>query len=119
MVYDFHRLNKVKKDLEKKERSDTNSDNRKKNKLREPLEKGEKVSVFLLYKINWFKVEPVYIYFDEPIFDDKKIFILRFSKNNEMKKVLFSTKKDYFITSMKCFLKLDDDKKNWKSHKRF
>ena len=49
-MYDFHRLNKVKKDLEKKERPDTNSDNRKKNKLREPLEKGEKVLVFCFTK---------------------------------------------------------------------
>ena len=44
-VYDFHRLNKVKEDLEKRKISDINSDNKKSNKLREPLHIGEKVLV--------------------------------------------------------------------------
>ena len=65
-------------------------------------------------------MEYLYVYFYELTFDDQKKFILMFSKNNEIKKVLFSTEKDYFIiTSMKRFLKLDDDIKNWKNHKKF
>ena len=44
-VYDFYLLNKVKEDLERRKRSDVNSNNRKKNKLREPLDIGEKVLV--------------------------------------------------------------------------
>ena len=44
--------------------------------------------------------------------------IQRISKNNEIKKVLFFIEKDYFFTSMKCFLKLDDDIKSWKNHKK-
>ena len=44
-VYDFHRLNKVKEGLERSERSDINSDNRRENKLGGPLNIGEKVSV--------------------------------------------------------------------------
>ena len=40
-------------------------------------------------------------------FDNKKRFTLRFSKNNETKKVPFSTKKDYFITiTMKKHMKI-------------
>ena len=44
-VYDFYLLNKVKEDLERRKRSDVNSNNRKKNKLREPLNIGEKALV--------------------------------------------------------------------------
>ena len=44
-VYDFYWLNKVKEDLERRKRSDINSNNRKKNKLREPLNIGEKALV--------------------------------------------------------------------------
>lgn len=41
---------------------------------------------------------------------------LRFGKENEMQKVIFSTEKKYFTTSMKSFVKLDDDIKNWKDY---
>ena len=44
-IYDFHRLIKVKKDIERRERGNIKIDNRKKNKLREPLDIGEKVLV--------------------------------------------------------------------------
>ena len=46
----------------------------------------------------------------------KKDLFKKFCKNDEIKKVLFSSKKEYFITSEKCFLKLDNDIKNWKKY---
>ena len=64
-------------------------------------------------------MEPVYIYFDQLTFNDKNRVILKFSKNDEIKKAPFSSKKEYFITSMKCFLKLDSDIKNWKKYKKY
>ena len=44
-IYNFHRLNKVKGDLERRERLGINSDDRKNNKLRETLNTREKVLV--------------------------------------------------------------------------
>ena len=44
-IYDFHRLLKVKEDIEKRERANIKTDRRKMNKLREPLDIGEKVLV--------------------------------------------------------------------------
>lgn len=67
---------------------------------------------FLLCKINLFKMVPAY--FSELTFDDKKkIFVLKFSSNDEIKKKLFLTKKGYFITSFRCFIKLVDDITDW------
>ena len=37
-------------------------------------------------------MEPIFISFDKLTFDDKKRFILKFSKTDEIKKVLFSNK---------------------------
>lgn len=46
----------------------------------------------------------------------KKKNTLRFGKENEIQKFIFPTEKKYFITSMKSFIKLDDDIKNWKDY---
>ena len=60
-VYDFHWLNKLKEDLKRRERSDINSDNRKKNKLRKPLDRAEKVSVLAKRLKNKKMLQVVYI----------------------------------------------------------
>ena len=44
-IYDFHRLLKVKEDIERRERANIKTDRRKMNKLREPLDIDKKVLV--------------------------------------------------------------------------
>ena len=63
-------------------------------------------------------MKPVYIYFNELIFIDKKRFILKFSKNDEIKVVFFWLKKVFYY-SMKCFFNLGNDIKNYKKCKKF
>ena len=55
-IYDFHRLLKVKEDIERRERANIKIDCRKMNKLREPLDIGKKVLVLaerLKRKMLW------------------------------------------------------------------
>lgn len=63
-------------------------------------------------------MEPLFIYFDELKCDDQKRFILNFSKKDKIKKLLFSKKKHYFITSMKWFIKLDEVITDWKEYRK-
>ena len=49
-------------------------------------------------------MEPIYIHFN-----DQKKTMFKFSKKDEINNILFTSDKDYFITSMKYFTKLDDD----------
>ena len=78
-VYDFHRLNKVKEDLKRRERWDENSDNKKNNKLREPLNTGKKVLVLAerLEKKN----APCSLYKstteNKPYFNKEQVFVIR------------------------------------------
>ena len=53
---------------------------------------------YLRWKTSLFNMEPAFIYFNE----------LEFEKL-ELKKKLFSTKKDYFNTKIICYLKLESD----------
>ena len=49
-------------------------------------------------------MEPVYIHFNKLLFDEEKKFTLRFSDEEEIKKISFTKNKDYFITNMTCFI---------------
>lgn len=51
----------------------------------------------MLYQNNSFKIEPVFIYFNELKFDDQKRLVLKFSNKDEVRKVLLSNKKGYFL----------------------
>ena len=57
-------------------------------------------------------MEPVFIYFKEIALDEDNKFTLEFSQTGQIYKVHFSSKKDYFITSMNCNLALQEDLKN-------
>ena len=52
------------------------------------------------------------MYFKETVLDKNNKFMLDFSQTNQIYKVDFSSKKDYFITSMKCNLNIQEDIKN-------
>ena len=64
-------------------------------------------------------MKPIYIFFSKVLFDDQKKVVLKSSKNDKVKKVLLFSNKTYFITSMKCFIKLDNDLTDWKEHHKF
>ena len=63
-------------------------------------------------------MEPIYINFSEILLDNQKKFVLQFTKNDKIKKVLFCTNKEYFITSMKCFIKFYVDLTDWKEYRK-
>ena len=61
------------------------------------------------------------MYFNEVYLDKDQKFILKFGKKDELKKLFFSAKTDYCITSMKTFIiKLhnDDKIKEWQNDKK-
>ena len=57
-------------------------------------------------------MEPILIYFKEIALSKNDKFTLKFSRTDQIHKVHFSRKKDYFITSMNCDLNLEQDIKN-------
>ena len=60
-------------------------------------------------------MKPVFIYFKEIALDENNKFMLECSQTDQMYKVHFSPKKDYFITPMNCNLDLQEDLKNTNS----
>ena len=55
-------------------------------------------------------MKPVYIYFNALKIDEENRFELDFSQNSEIRNsVLFSGKNDNYITSMKCYNKINPD----------
>ena len=52
------------------------------------------------------------MYFKEIVLDENNEFTLDFSQTDQIYKVLFSPKKDYFITSMNCNPDIQEDIKN-------
>ena len=78
-IYDFHRLLKVKKYIERREKANIKIDNRKKNKLREPTDIDEKVLV-LAERLKK-KDPPGFLYESttqsKPFFNNHQIFVTR------------------------------------------
>ena len=62
-------------------------------------------------------MEFAFTYFNELEFDDSNRFTLRFSQNNELKKIFFQQKR-CFITSIICHLKLETNITNKKKNKQ-
>ena len=52
---------------------------------------------------------PVYIYFKEALLDDDNRFTLDFANDIYVNQILFSSKYDYYITTLNCDLKLLKD----------
>ena len=57
-------------------------------------------------------MELIFIYFKEIALNENNKFTLEFSQTDQIYKVHFSPRKDYFITSMNCDLNLEQDIKN-------
>ena len=57
-------------------------------------------------------MEPTFIYFKEIALNKDIKSTREFSQTDQIYKVHFSPRKDYFITSMNCDLKLQQDIKN-------
>ena len=57
-------------------------------------------------------MEPIFIYFGEVKLYENNKFTSEFSRTYQIYTVHFSSKKDYYITSMNCDLNLEQDFKN-------
>ena len=57
-------------------------------------------------------MDPVFIYYDKVNFqNDYKVFKVDFSDGDNLQAVLFKKNRDYYITSMSCFITLEQDLK--------
>ena len=57
-------------------------------------------------------MDPVFIYYDKVNFqNDYKVFKVDFSDGDNLQAVLFKKNRDYYITSMSCFIRLEQDLK--------
>ena len=54
-------------------------------------------------------MEPTFIYYNNLIFDDGKKFSIDFSHEDLLKDVVFKKNKDYYVTSMACYVDLTVD----------
>ena len=55
-------------------------------------------------------MDPVFIYFDKVNFqNDHKIFKIDFSDGDNLQAIFLKKNRDYYITSMSCFIKLTQD----------
>ena len=68
-------------------------------------------------------MNPSFIYYNEMTFNDNNKFILGFSNEEFVQKIKFFKRKDYFITSLNCNLKLktitkEDKKKKLKNYQK-
>ena len=55
-------------------------------------------------------MEPVFIYYKTLSFDQNKRFTLEFSDGDLLEGVIFKKNKDYYITSMSCYVNQTVDK---------
>ena len=54
-------------------------------------------------------MEPVFIYYNNFIFDQNKRFTLEFSDGDLLEGVIFKKNKDYYIANMSCYVDLTVD----------
>ena len=54
-------------------------------------------------------MKPIFIYYNNLNFDQNKRFILEFSDDDRLEGVLFKKNKDYYITSISCYVDLTAD----------
>ena len=55
------------------------------------------------------KIDPIFIYNNNLIFDENQRFILNFSDGDVFKGANFSKENDYYIMSMSCFIEVSND----------
>ena len=49
-------------------------------------------------------MEPIFIYYNNLHFEQDKNFTLEFSDSDQIDGVIFKTNKDFYITSMSCYI---------------
>ena len=54
-------------------------------------------------------MDPIFIYSDNLQFQDNKSFTIDFSDDDRLQGVLFKKNKDYYLTSMSCFIEITND----------
>ena len=54
-------------------------------------------------------MDPIFIYSNNLQFQDNKSFTIDFSDNDRLDGVLFIKNKDYYLTSMSCFIEITND----------
>ena len=54
-------------------------------------------------------MEPIFIYSNDLQFQDNKSFTIDFSDDDRLQGVLFKKEKDYYLTSMLCFIEITND----------
>ena len=54
-------------------------------------------------------MDPIFIYYNNLEFKDKKIFNIKFSNEDRLQGVMFRKDRDYYLTSMSCFIELATD----------
>ena len=54
-------------------------------------------------------MDPIFIYSNNLQFQDNKSFTIDFSNDNRLQGVLFKKNKDYYLTSMSCFIEITND----------
>ena len=54
-------------------------------------------------------MKPTFIYYNKLTFDDEKKFLIDFSDEDSLEGVVFKKNKDYYITSMTCYVDLTVD----------
>ena len=57
-------------------------------------------------------MDPIFIYYNNLEFKDKKIFNIEFSNEDRLQGVMFKKDKDYYLTSMSCFIELNTSLNN-------
>ena len=54
-------------------------------------------------------MDPIFIYSNNLQFQDNKSFTIDFSDNDRLDGILFKKNKDYYLTSMSCFIEITND----------
>ena len=54
-------------------------------------------------------MDPIFIYSNNLQFQDNKSFTINFSDDDRLDGVLFKKNKDYYLTSMSCFIEITND----------
>ena len=54
-------------------------------------------------------MDPIFIYNSNLQFQDNKSFTINFSNEDRLHGVLFKKNKDYYLTSMSCFIEITND----------
>ena len=55
------------------------------------------------------RIDPVFIYYNNLEFQDNKIFSISFNDGDRLQGILFKKNRDYYLTSMSCFIEITND----------